>query len=406
MSPMISSASQDSAVGAVAKQAQDTGSDRLDVAVQINRLCSMAANLLGVPLVIFVRTADILGTQDRQYPGACQENSELSNALHRLCSPVRLMSAADIANLAIQPSVPAVMSAGQDASMKIHAGVALTNAAGQIVGCLCAVALSPRLWSERDFDILAAVRGLALLALEFHESELVRQQNARALHIAEVVHDLRQPLSLIAISGELLGLAGPQKITAHCEMLRNTVGKMKILIDGLMDGVPRLTASAIRLPVNMASLIEGMARDLGPAAAQRGLTIESKLSETLPHIACNPAQIQRVFSNLLGNAIKFATPSTVIRITSQLNDGSVDFSVINEGEGIAEADVQHVFEHCWQSTLHGDGRGLGLAIVEKIVKEQGGYIAARSLAGMTTFCLTLPVLSMISPMQELELHAV
>ena len=319
-----------------------------EAAAHVDRLCSMAAALLDVPAVRFLRSTNSEQEHDGQ-PG---------NATGELPSPA--------------------MS---------HAGVSLINAAGDSIGCLYAIGLQPRHWSRRDYGVLATVRDLILLALELQDSDLRKRAG-----MAEIVHDLRQPLNLIAISGETLALAGAQKIQAHCAVLQQSMKTMKVLINGLIDEPGIQPASPLRLSIDPVTLLAGMARSHAPAAAHRGLTIVSHAPSGLPAFHGDPTQMERVFANLIDNAIKFARPASVIRLSAAAGDGHLEFSVVNDGSSIAATDVARVFERGWQAAGHPEGRGLGLSIVDRIVRELGGSIEARSLGTTTSFCLRLPLL--------------
>jgi signal transduction histidine kinase len=114
----------------------------------------------------------------------------------------------------------------------------------------------------------------------------------------------------------------------------------------------------------------------------------------LPPVEADRARMIQVFSNLVGNAIKFTPPDGRIEVAiHDTESGSVSFSVRDTGTGIAPDALPHVFDRYWQpEQTRGQGTGLGLAIAKGIVEAHGGRISARSRLGEgSTFFFTLPV---------------
>ncbi|HUS24822.1 MAG TPA: HAMP domain-containing sensor histidine kinase [Candidatus Binatia bacterium] len=206
--------------------------------------------------------------------------------------------------------------------------------------------------------------------------------------LADIAHDLRQPLSLIALSAELLIRDRPQNREQHGATLRDAIATMDALIAELLTGDLQPTLNL--QPVEPASMVQAVVRQLTPLAARRGLQVRAAAAEALPTIYCDAAKIQRVCFNLLGNAIKFAAQATVIRLESRQVPEGVEFSVTNDGAGIPSGDAPHVFERHWRAPGQVEGHGLGLAIVRKLVNAHGGSVGVHSSAGMTSFCFTLP----------------
>ena len=124
------------------------------------------------------------------------------------------------------------------------------------------------------------------------------------------------------------------------------------------------------------------------------LVLESVVSEDLPPIHADPARIQQVLSNLVGNAIKF-TPQGG-RITIRAERGGADevrIAVRDTGPGMAVEQLPHIFGRYWQGKRSDRrGIGLGLAIVKGIVEAHGGRIWVESHPGAgSEFIFTLPV---------------
>jgi two-component system sensor histidine kinase KdpD len=115
----------------------------------------------------------------------------------------------------------------------------------------------------------------------------------------------------------------------------------------------------------------------------------------LPVVSMDPVQIELVLSNLLENAVKFASPHTPITVTAQQSGQDIVVSVADRGPGIPPSELNHIFEKFYRLARpeHGPGgTGLGLAICQAIVEAHGGSIwATNRLEGGACFSLTLPL---------------
>jgi signal transduction histidine kinase len=110
-------------------------------------------------------------------------------------------------------------------------------------------------------------------------------------------------------------------------------------------------------------------------------------------VQADPDRVLQIFSNLLGNAVKF-TPSHGRIVVAAAQDGKlVRFSVSDTGPGLSADERQHVFDRFWQAEETGRfGIGLGLSIAKGLVEAQGGHIWAEGVPGQgTTFFFTLPI---------------
>ena len=138
----------------------------------------------------------------------------------------------------------------------------------------------------------------------------------------------------------------------------------------------------------------GALRDLGTAVAERGATVE--VGE-LPAVRGDAGQLQRVFLNLLGNAIKYTAPGVAphVTVSGRSAGDDAEIAVADNGIGIDPAEVERAFEMF--ARLPGrrtqyQGTGLGLAISRRIVERHGGRLWVEPNAGGgSVFALRLPL---------------
>lgn len=236
-----------------------------------------------------------------------------------------------------------------------------------------------------------------------------RLYRAREEILGVVSHDLRNPLNVIGLS--LASLRREQSPSPsqqkNLDKMGRAVSRMNRLIQDLLD-VTRMEAGGLSLTpssIEVPALLQDAAEMLRALAEEK--TIEFRVQaepELLPVMADRERALQ-VFSNLVGNAIKF-TPSGGQVIVGAKRDGkAICFSVSDNGPGIAAHDLNRIFDRYWQGRAKAQGAGLGLAIAKGIVDAHGGKIWVESRMGQgATFFFTLPLFSAPAPNNGRSVH--
>jgi signal transduction histidine kinase len=133
-----------------------------------------------------------------------------------------------------------------------------------------------------------------------------------------------------------------------------------------------------------------------PIAAKKKVQLQYEIAPDISTAWMDANQIARVFSNLVGNAIKFTAESGHITIRAERAGSEIRFSVADTGAGIAAEQLPHVFDRFWQAKS-GDrqGAGLGLSIAKGILDAHGGRIWVESTPQVgSTFSFALPQLGL------------
>jgi PAS domain S-box-containing protein len=223
---------------------------------------------------------------------------------------------------------------------------------------------------------------------------------ARDEVLGMVSHDLRNPISTISMTSELLldrELSLDQaEQRKHLEIIQRTVRGMNRFIQDLLD-VSQTESGQLAVdthPVAPGELIREACDLMRPLIDAESQRLECRVERDLPAVEADPARVQQVLSNLLGNSLKFAGAGGLIRIEAQRNGaGGVRFAVIDDGPGIAREALPRLFDRHWRAreTAH-LGAGLGLAIAKGIVEAHGGEIWVESEIGKgTAFFFVIPV---------------
>jgi two-component system, OmpR family, sensor histidine kinase KdpD len=225
------------------------------------------------------------------------------------------------------------------------------------------------------------------------ETEAARRADvSRTAILHAVSHDFRSPLTAITTAGSALR---SDELTEDdrselIEVIESEAARLAELMADLLD-LSRIQAGAVSPQADWCDL-----QDVVASAAAHLATsdrVEFVIPAELPLVRADAAQLERVFSNLLENALKFSPPEEPVRVTAGAGGGRVTVRVIDQGRGIPAKDRARVFEPFFRVRgSSGSGSGLGLAICRGFVEANGGSIVLQSGAGRgTAFAVSFPI---------------
>jgi signal transduction histidine kinase len=228
-------------------------------------------------------------------------------------------------------------------------------------------------------------------------TEIQQLQAERQDLLRAVSHDLRNPLQIVLLQAERLQRMLPAdapKERRSAEAITAAARNMSAMIRDLVEAVKLEAGRLLLQPETIA--LPGWIRDR--LAMTAGVLDTSRLvfefEPDLPPVRADPARLDRVVTNLVGNALKYSDPSREVRVGAHLRGDLVEVWVSDRGVGIAPEDLPHVFERFYRGKLtsRSEGLGLGLFIVRMLVEAQGGTVHAESRVGEgSRFSFTLPV---------------
>lgn len=204
--------------------------------------------------------------------------------------------------------------------------------------------------------------------------------------LATLSHELRTPLNVILGYARLLqdhAVPPQEQQRAFDVIARNAVAQNQ-LVDDLLD-MSRITTGKFRLEprlVRVAAVLGDALDSVKPAADAKGIVIEVDVDSQSGTVSADPTRLQQVFWNLLTNAVKFTSKAGRISVSARGGDSHEVITIADDGAGIPEEFLPHVFEPFRQAgagfdRMHG-GLGLGLAISRQLVELHGGNIQAAS----------------------------
>lgn len=241
------------------------------------------------------------------------------------------------------------------------------------------------------------------LAGAFNQMAEILQSNnqLRQRFLADIAHELRTPLAVIQgnLEGMLDGIIEPDK--EQLESLYEETLQLNALIKDLRD-LSLAEAGQLRLekkPTNINQVIDRALGMLKPLADEKNINLINDSGE-VPSIVIDAARINQVLYNLLTNALRYTPKDGVVRVSTCMEELEgrkwVLLSVEDNGSGISEQDLPHVFNHFYRAdksrTRTSGGSGIGLAIVKQLVDIHDGRVFVSSTLGKgTIFKIYLPV---------------
>ncbi|HEU4511235.1 MAG TPA: PAS domain S-box protein [Pyrinomonadaceae bacterium] len=237
---------------------------------------------------------------------------------------------------------------------------------------------------------------LRLRAQELEDANRVKDE-----FLATMSHELRTPLTSILGWSRLLDsnqLSDKDKGRAVHIIQRNAEAQSK-LIEDLLD-VSRIITGKLRIevqPVSFSLIVDSVVNSLRPAVDAKQLHLKTSIDHAAGPVLGDPARLQQIVTNLLSNAIKFTPNGGEINVSLERKNSHVRLKVADTGVGIGAEHLPHIFERFRQVDssnvrAHG-GLGLGLAIVDYLVRQQEGTVSAESpgVGKGATFTVEFPL---------------
>jgi PAS domain S-box-containing protein len=251
---------------------------------------------------------------------------------------------------------------------------------------------------QKTFEAIESerIQALTLLAASVAH-EIGNPLNALHIHLQLISRELAKLRTFEAPPARRARAATGSGDTSRADVLDKLEGYVRVAEGEItrLDYIITQFLQAIRptpprrRPASLNSVITETLDLLGPELDNRGLTVRCELARHLPEVPLDPAQIKQVLVNLVKNAMQAMTRGGALTLRSGETSDGVWVSVSDTGTGIPADQLNRIFEPFY--TTKKRGTGLGLMIVQRIVREHGGRIDVESQTGQgTTFRVWLP----------------
>lgn len=271
-----------------------------------------------------------------------------------------------------------------------------------IAACLLIVAY-PQPWgsiiiSSIAFSLVGAFSsafGHRMACEAILRTELKKKVETRSDRLSMLSHEIRTPLALIQASVELILDGAPGPLTEQQRTFVENVDENTRHITTLAENMLTQTKlesglfNPVLQPIDVRDVVRRVVANMHIFTARREQTIQTYYPQVIPRVNADSALLQQALTNLAQNAIRHTSVGGQIIVSVARNDLGLLISVTDDGAGMSTAHRQQLFRRFATS---GEGTGLGLVIVKKIIELHGGQVYVdTSLGRGTTFLLTLPL---------------
>lgn len=250
-------------------------------------------------------------------------------------------------------------------------------------------------------ELFEAERYMNQVQEEIHRNEqLAREAEQRKNDlVVYLAHDLKTPLT--SVIGYLTLLKEEREISPELQQKYLSISlekaeRLEELINEFFE-ITRFNLTHLELEktsISLKMMLEQIVYEFQPMLAEKELTCEVQVEPPELKLLCDTDKMQRVFDNLLRNAVFYCYEKSTIHVSAKKQEGKILIQVENKGADIPKGKLERVFEQFFRldsaRSSHKGGAGLGLAIVKEIVELHQGRIWAESAEERTRFIIELP----------------
>ena len=238
------------------------------------------------------------------------------------------------------------------------------------------------------FAVLLAISSVMCLLGFLFGRDIEKEAERQQTFFQNASHELKTPL--MAIQGYAEGIqAGVMDTGSAAEVILKESDRMTELVDELLD-ISKIDMGRQPLALSemdVRELLYDSIRAVEPAAAGGGITITPDFPETPVMVSCNDTRLRRAVTNVLSNGVRYARSQ--LHLTCRADKRHVTIQIQDDGDGIAEADLPHIFDRFYMGK---SGKsGIGLALTREIIHLHKGTIRAYNGDSGAVFEISIPV---------------
>ena len=233
-------------------------------------------------------------------------------------------------------------------------------------------------------------------ALAYAASELSKVDRMQKELIANVSHDLRTPLTMITGYAEVMRDIPGENTPENIQVILDETARLSALVNDIID-LSRMHNGKRALemqPISLTDALTNTAERFKKLNECKGYTIVCSAEENVTVVADRTAIVQ-VLYNLIGNAITYTGEDKTVYVSMHTENGYATVEISDTGKGIAESELEHIWERYYRSEENHargiGGSGIGLSIVKELLEAHGADYGVSSGDGGTTFTFSLPI---------------
>ena len=259
---------------------------------------------------------------------------------------------------------------------------------------------------ERTRDLKSTNEELKQRSVEIEQAneDLRSLDKMKDVMIRDVTHELKSPVAQVQMAIDLwTNEATKEKVDKEkgkklSKIIDDNIQRLKKTIQSILD-LSVLESGRVayqKEKLDLEEIVYQTAEGLKLIAEKKKLTLTTRIPDPLPEIFGDKAEITRVVSNLIDNAIKYSESGEIV-VSALRRPADIEISVKDQGIGLItpKGSFDKLFSRFYQERASADGSGVGLAICKKIVNAHGGkiWVESEGKGKSTTFRLTLPIIS-------------
>jgi signal transduction histidine kinase len=262
-------------------------------------------------------------------------------------------------------------------------------------------------YTEDDVVILETLAAVTAFALHTNElqgqveqayGEMASLDRLKSDFVAITSHELRTPLGLILGHATFLRELVGREYHEQLDLIIRNATRLKEIVDNLasVDNYQSGAARVRQREISMARLVQDVVESFHEEARRKGVELRSRIGAGSLTVEGEAGKIEIALSHLVRNAIIFTDSGGHVLVTAEAVPGYVKVTVVDDGVGIPEQDLERIFERFYQVESHltrrHGGMGLGLSVAKAMIEMHGGRIWAESVeGGGSRFTFLLPV---------------
>lgn len=231
--------------------------------------------------------------------------------------------------------------------------------------------------------------------VNYMSEEIARSDRVKNDFISTVSHELRTPLTAIKGWAETIRDIGDPEMTAKgIDVIISESDRLYNIVEDLLDFSKMQSGRMVKRaePIDVVLELDSAIEVFRDRAKREGITLVYSIPDITAPMSADRNLIKQVFANILDNAFKYTNSGGRVAIFAEKSDGNLIVSIADTGCGISKEDLPHITEKFYKANMSVRGSGIGLAVVDEIIKLHDGKLDISSTQGKgTVVTIFLPI---------------